>query len=611
MNRFTKKIISGTVLLTMATYTMPIFAFTNEETIYSKLKSDGEEYKTIVSTTVENEDGDTETNQVESDKELPVDCKIIYELDGKEISADEIAGKSGKIKITLQYTNKSKNLLKVNGKDETMYTPFVVVAGTIIDNENNTNVEITNGKVINDGSKTIVVGMAMPGMQESLGLSEDDINIPDSIEIKMDSKNFEMGNIMSYCTPKLLDEDIDFSKLDELFDKVDELQSAIDKIQDGSIELRDGANTLSTGTTTFAQKSETFNNYMNQLSSGVSTLNSNYATLDAGISSASAGLSKVQEGITSLSNATTAVQTSVNAADTIVNSIDSINVSISSDANELAEYNTAIIAGNTASIQVLNSAISTIDTTIESYEAQKQDAEPEAIAQIDYGIGVLNGQKAALSAQISELNNINASLVEKSNTGAQGSTTTKIDNSQALTTLKANISSAKLGLSGISTGLATVSSGVSELQNGTTQLINGSNEVKNGISTLNSSASQLASSSGQLLEASKTISNGATALENGTNTLADGIKEFNDEGIKKISNEVNGTVKNTIDRVKILEDLANDYNTFSSDEERDGIKFISIINSIKNSAQESKDEEAIINSDSTDVKVDLKEDNDK
>ena len=207
MKDFRKKVISGVVLVTMATYTMPIFAFANEEAIYSKLKADGEKYKTIISTTIESEDG-TENTQIETDKELPVDCKIIYELDGKEVSADEIAGKSGKVKIILQYTNKSKNLLKLNGKNENVYTPFVVVAGAIIDNDNNSEVEVTNGKVINDGSKTIVVGIAMPGMQESLGLSKDDIDIPNSIEITMNSKNFEIGNIMNYWTPKLLDEKI-------------------------------------------------------------------------------------------------------------------------------------------------------------------------------------------------------------------------------------------------------------------------------------------------------------------------------------------------------------------------------------------------------------------
>ena len=102
MKNFKKKVISGTVLVTMLGYTMPIFAFANEETIYSKLNSSGEKYKSIVSTYSESD----EIIQNEIDKELPVDCKITYELDGKIIEAKDLAGKTGKVKIVLEYINK-------------------------------------------------------------------------------------------------------------------------------------------------------------------------------------------------------------------------------------------------------------------------------------------------------------------------------------------------------------------------------------------------------------------------------------------------------------------------------------------------------------------------
>ena len=178
----------------------------------------------------------------------------------------------------MQYTNKSKNLLKLNGKNENVYTPFVVVAGAIIDNDNNSEVEVTNGKVINDGSKTIVVGIAMPGMQESLGLSKDDIDIPNSIEITMNSKNFEIGNIMNYCTPKLLD----FSNLDELFDKVDDLQDAINKIEDGAFELKDGVYTLNDG-------AHTLNNGANELNNGIGTLKDGSTKINDGAKTLKSG----------------------------------------------------------------------------------------------------------------------------------------------------------------------------------------------------------------------------------------------------------------------------------------------------------------------------------
>ena len=191
MNSLVKKTVAIIMIIAMLCYTMPVFAVTNDETIYSKLNSNGEKYKSIVST---NKDGNVE--QSETDKDLPVDCEVKYKLNGEEISAQELAGKSGNVEITLKYKNKSEKQVNINGKTETMYTPFVVVSGTIIDNENNKNIEITNGKVIENGNKTIVFGMAMPGLQESLNISSEfDIDIPSEIKISMETTNFEMKNI--------------------------------------------------------------------------------------------------------------------------------------------------------------------------------------------------------------------------------------------------------------------------------------------------------------------------------------------------------------------------------------------------------------------------------
>ena len=124
-----KKMISGLLLFTITSYmTIPVFAASKSETVYSNLDSNGKAYKTIVSTQLTNEDksdeitdisnllnientnGDEtfkkEGNQIvwdsngnniyykgESDKQLPVECKITYELNGEEISAEELKGK--------------------------------------------------------------------------------------------------------------------------------------------------------------------------------------------------------------------------------------------------------------------------------------------------------------------------------------------------------------------------------------------------------------------------------------------------------------------------------------------------------------------------------------
>ena len=111
-----------------------------------------------------------------------------------------------------------------------MYTPFVVAVGSIIDTDKNKNIEVRNGKVIDNGDKAIVAGIVMPGLEESLNLTGElaDIEIPSNIEITMDSTDFEMKNIMSYASPRIIEKDINWSKLDDLFDKANLLKTSID-----------------------------------------------------------------------------------------------------------------------------------------------------------------------------------------------------------------------------------------------------------------------------------------------------------------------------------------------------------------------------------------------
>jgi len=172
-----KKIVSSVLLGTICTYTIaPVMANTKDETVYSKVKQNGEFYSTIVTDKISNDDNlslledmtnllnientngderftrdgdkiiwDSNGNKIQyqgtTEKELPVKMNIKYELDEKEISADEIAGKSGKVKVTIEYINKDEHNVKVNGKWVKMYTPFVAIAGTILDNKKMENIQ--------------------------------------------------------------------------------------------------------------------------------------------------------------------------------------------------------------------------------------------------------------------------------------------------------------------------------------------------------------------------------------------------------------------------------------------------------------------------------------
>ena len=156
------------------------------------------------------------------DGELPVDMKVTYKLDGTEISPEQLVGKSGKVTIRYDFENKTEQTVTVNGKEQKVKTPFLMTTGSILDGGVFSNVSITNGKVISDGNKQIFIGIAMPGLAESIGadkikedlkknapttskkIDEAGIEIPEFIELSADVKNFEMPTIFTLATSNLL-----------------------------------------------------------------------------------------------------------------------------------------------------------------------------------------------------------------------------------------------------------------------------------------------------------------------------------------------------------------------------------------------------------------------
>ena len=286
MKKMGTKLISSILLFSMLAYSAaPVLAYTKDESVYSKLDNNGIAYQTIVSNhlknteksellkdisdlmNIENVSGNQEYEedngrliwkaegediyyQGNSKKELPIECKISYKLDGQEISKEDIIGKSGFAKVIFEFTNKEQRKTTINGKEETMYVPFIVGIGTVIDNEKNKNIEISSGKVIDNGNKTFAFGVALPGMQESLGVDKNTIDIPNSIEISMEAKDFEMNEIYCFATPKLIDEDdLElFNKIDKIYDMATELKDGSSKLVEGSQQLSKGAGKLNAGT---------------------------------------------------------------------------------------------------------------------------------------------------------------------------------------------------------------------------------------------------------------------------------------------------------------------------------------------------------------------------
>ena len=663
MNNKIQKISAMCLLGSMLLYSLPVAAFTKEETVYSNAKANGEKYKSVVTVHLENTEeektlrdltdllnientngdetykieGDTivwDANQKdiyykgESDKALPIDVSVSYELNGEKISEEDIAGKSGNVKLTMNFTNNLENQKWLNGRYETLYTPFVVAAGTYINNENNTNIEIENGKLIDDGSKTFAVGLVFPGMQKSLNLSRSVFEVPESITITMESKDFEMNNILNFVTPIKFDD----SKLDMLKD-LRNVYSQVDKLQSASKQIGDGAKTLAQGTTTYYEKSQEFNQGVKQFSQGVSKANSSYSELNAGISSIDSGSKQLQTGSKQLSDGTAALDAGVdtmrskvsasagkipelvNGASQVYGGLEQLYSGISTSASaenpDTTNKLTALVTEEKTQAGTLleyNKSLTSAKAGLEAIDTSSMDT--TTVAAIQTAIGTLDAQIKANNKVAGTLNT-NADNYVALVQGIKADTKTQLQGlAQNVETLKDGAKQLIDGTSVVQSSMKELNGGLDTLSNSTKQLSKGASELYSGTATLAAGASQVKAGSVQMkaglneldtsakviLDANTQLTEGAKTIQEGATQLSSGIEEFNNTGINKVCNFINNDVRNLTDRIQILKDLSSEYNSFTktAEDTESNVKFITIVDAIKkkdsNKGQEEIDE---------------------
>ena len=695
---FSKKIVATLLTGTIALYTVPVLAASKDEIVYSKINGNNEDYSTIVSDKITNDEreeyindlssllnivntsgdetftqdgskivwnanGNSLSYQGETDKELPIKTTITYKLNGQEVAADELKGKEGKISITVNYENLDEHNVKINGKTEKMYTPFIVVAGLLINRDNNENITVTKGKVVDNGKNAIAIGIALPGLQESLGISKSDVDIPSSITFEMDAKDFEMNNIVSYVTPKLVEEtDIKvFDDMDEIFDKANDLQSASNKLVDGANQVNEGATQLKTG--------------MSSALSGANTIKTAVQTSrDSLANDKSSALKKSQvtaigesASKTALAGVKSQKASIIATADKgIAANSDTIKAQMVSTAKQIAEA-TAISTVENSAVQVaylaaVETAEETAWTTAQSNITTAETTAGATAKEVFEGVissQVISGIKAQVPAMASmtdeqiKKNDVYKSkltstlktyektenyTISEAKKEAKSTATAKLNEStikatakqkvdqdfdakngvasatskkgkEVLATVLSNTQKAKIiamADAGIEAQKATIEEGavksakqIAETTAYTTAQSTAESVGKQVGETVASQVAdtvkgaalkQVASSMGtladgleELTDGLDQLNSGAESLSNGTETLANGMKQFNEDGIKKIVNYINGDVKDLKERTEALKDLANDYNNFSGiDQNSKGtVSFVIIVDNIK------------------------------
>lgn len=341
--------VVGSVLLSavMAGSMMPltVFAQSNDEnptekkeTVYSVLNSDGSISDTIVSSWLHDEDGInniketlnlTDVKNIKSNekpskdgntytwnakgndvyyegtatKQLPVSVKIRYELDGQEMSAKDMEGKSGHLKLMISFTNNYSEVKNINGKSIVIHPSYLAGGMLNLSTGKFSNVKCESGKIVNDGTNEMLAFANIPGLNETLksaGLDKvnNQLGISDDVTVEADVNDFDLGSIMVGMTNEidLASELGEIGSVSELTDGVNQLIEADNQLIDGSKQLYDGTTQLKEQAAPLTGSSD----QVRQLSAGAIQLNDGVKALQTGISQYTAGASAINEGVNKL-----------------------------------------------------------------------------------------------------------------------------------------------------------------------------------------------------------------------------------------------------------------------------------------------------------------------
>ena len=604
------------------------------------------------------------------EKELPVQMSVCYTLDGQAIAPEALAGQSGHVTIRFDYQNMQYEEVLLDGKTEKIYVPFTMLTGMLLDTEVFRNVTISNGKLINDGDRIAVVGIAFPGLQEDLAISKEKLDIPDYVEISADVENFEMGMTMTLATTELFGA-IDSDKLDlhELSDAMAELTDAMDQLMDGSSQLYDGLctlleksgdlvsgiNKLAEGAAQLKAGAESLDSGAAQLQAGAAQLSSGLNTLNANSGSLNGGARQVFSSLLSMANTQLSeaglsvpaltIDNYASVLDGVIASLDDTavyqaaleQVTATVNANRgmieekvtetvQAQVEAEVSAQVTAAVQeTVTQAVheneaqfraaviqQALGMTVEEYKAaieaglvtqEQQDAVNAAVeaamqAEIDARmqreeiqaqINAVTQQTVGEQMQSDEIQALIASNTElqvqqaiseaMSSDAVQAQLSAAAEGAKSVIALKSSLDS----YNAFYLGLITYTSGVSSAAAGANELKTGADALKAGTSELSAGAAELLRGIQTMKDSAPALVDGITQLRDGSMELSDGLKQFNEEGIQKLIEAVDGDLDGLSNRIRVTADVAKHYTSFSGiSEDMDGdVKFIYKTDSIE------------------------------
>lgn len=528
--------------------------------------------------------------QGDSSEALPVELKISATLDGTEIAPADLAGRSGHVTLRFDYAVSASYT-----KDaETVAMPFAVITGALLDNEVFANVSVKNGQAVNDGDRTVAVGLCVPGLTTGLKLESDKVELPEYLEISADVKNFSLPVTVTLATNEA------FAALDaDKLQDADALKEAADKLTDAMTQLLDGSNQLYNGLNDLKDGTTNLNNGINQLADGTDSLAAGADTLSTGLTILTAnnetlvgGARQVFETLLAQANAAL-IQAGVDATLTVENYADVLGklVEAVSEEGVTAQARAQVEAAVRAQADAVRSEVTkavrpqveaqvteavkenvmaqilaTQNLTMEKYEAA-QKAGLVTDAQRQQLEGALNQQMQ--TAQVQQViaqqteaqmtSDTVADLIEQNTEEQIG---LLVDQNMQSETVQAQIAAACEQGAPLVTLKAQLDS-YNTFYTGLIAYTNGASDAASGAAQLKAGADTLQSGAAQLKDAMPALTDGVNKLVDGAKALADGLITFDADGVSKLTSAINEDLDPLLARAQLLIEAAQSYNNYS------------------------------------------------
>lgn len=518
--------------------------------------------------------------------QMPWTIKVRYKLDGVEYAPSELAGKSGKLEISISI-KENKNCKK------NFFENYALQTVVQLDTNLCENIKSDEATMANVGGLKQLTYTILPGNEKDIKITSDVTDFEMS-EIQVNGINLNLG----------LDKDsIDTSsltgELDKLKDAVNDLDDGANELNDGAKKLDDGAVTLTDGIKTIQDGLDQLNSKSSSLTSGSSEVLSALKTIQSSLNNVSTSSKDLKQ----LSSASTSIKSGIDSLvkglKTVDSSIDTYNSSLKkaglNSASELAQKNKQALSalGITNTQRKLYSAYTSGGSQAVSAELAKlaQAGDSEAVAlykQVSAGntdAVTQYVQAAGKLISVETLLKADASYIEGSSKLING-IDAQMSTSSGQTTLMSGAVSLQTNYKKFDASIQDLVSSLNNLMANMTQLKNGINKLTDNYATLDSGIKEYTSAVNKITNGYSKVYEGALDLVSGTHSLykgttelTDGTGEFKGETSdldSKVDDEVDSMIDNFAGGDFEVESFVSDKNT-----DVDSVQFVIKTEAIK------------------------------